>query len=378
MRIAYLGIKGLPAQGGVDRVVDALTRQLAGRHTLTVYCTYQNTPPGTQVPGVRLQRLPALPGKYTYMTSADMLAAWHAVIFGAYDLIHLQLIEAAFTLPILRLRYPVVATAHGRISPGSRWGRAGAGMIGAMEYPFARWSSLPTSVSREHAEQLTARFGRTVRYIPNGVQPAPAVDLDAARGTLRAHGIDGESYWLFAAGRILPLKGAHVLLEAHRQAAAGQRLVVVGDLSPVPEYARQLQALAGDRVTFVPFVSAPAELLGLIQLSSLFIFPSIQEGMSMMLLEAASLGVPMLISNIRANTEVLPYEALYFQSGDAASLAEKLRWASANTQALAALAKTAQSHVRERYGWDVVAQQYEQAYFSALEGAHPKRATAAG
>ncbi|MEP7357536.1 MAG: glycosyltransferase family 4 protein, partial [Anaerolineales bacterium] len=253
-----------------------------------------------------------------------------------------------------------------------------ARLLQAMEYPFAAWSSLPTSVSRQHAQQFTARYGRPVRYIPNGVQLRPAVDLAAARSRLAAHGLPAGGYWLFAAGRILPLKGAHLLLEACRQVAAGQRLVIVGDLSPVPEYARQLLALAGDQVTFIPFVSAPAELLGLIKLSSLFVFPSIQEGMSMMLLEAASLGVPLLVSDIAANTEVMPGQVLHFQSGNAADLGEKLRWARANPEQMAAAGQAAQAHVAERYAWDVVAQQYEQAYLAALAAARRGPALAAG
>ena len=279
-------------------------------------------------------------------------------------------------LPILRLRYPVVTTAHGRITAGNKWSEGAARLMRAMEYPFANWSSVATSVSREHAEWFTARYGRLVRYIPNGVEPRPAVDRQAARARLAAYGLEAGKYWLFAAGRILPLKGAHLLLEAHRQAAPDQPLVIVGDLSPVPEYARQLRALAGDRVTFVPFVSAPAELLGLIQLSSLFVFPSVQEGMSMMLLEAASLGVPLLVSDIAANTDVLQRHAGYFHTGSAAHLAVRLRWAMDHGDEMEASGQAAQAYVAERYAWDAVAQQYEQAYADALAAPHPKRVMA--
>jgi glycosyltransferase involved in cell wall biosynthesis len=366
MRIAHLGLKGLPAQGRAERVVEAVTRCLAGRHEQTVYGTRRHTAPGVNLPSIRLVRVPALPGRYTYMTSADWLAAWHAVVFGDYDLIHLHHIEASFVLPILRLRYPVVATAHGRITAGGRWGRRAARLMQAMEYPFTAWSSLPTSVSREHAELFSARYGRPVRHIPNGIEPRPAVDLEAARALLAARGLEAGGYWLFAAGRILPLKGAHLLLEAHRRAAAGQPLVIVGDLSPVPEYARQLQALAGDQVTFIPFVSAHALLLGLIQLSRLFVFPSLQEGMSVLLLEAASLGAPILMSDIKANTSVLPSEALTFASGSAADLADKLCWSLENPQAMQALGRAARARVTDAFSWPVIADQYEQAYQAAL------------
>src|SRR5262245_31894957 len=133
MKIAYLGIKGLPSRYGADRVVEALVEQLAPDHELTVYCSARLTPPGTTVPGVRLVRVPALPGKFTHMTSVDFCAAWHAVLFGDYDVIHLHNIEASFVLPILKLRYPVVATAHGRITAGNKWRGAVAALLRTTE-----------------------------------------------------------------------------------------------------------------------------------------------------------------------------------------------------------------------------------------------------
>ena len=103
MKIAYLGIKGLPARGGAERVVEAITQRLADRHEITVYCSRRYSDENSSVRGVRLVRLPSLAGKYTFMTSLDFLAAWHALLYGDYDLIHLHNIEAGFILPLLRL-----------------------------------------------------------------------------------------------------------------------------------------------------------------------------------------------------------------------------------------------------------------------------------
>ena len=38
MRIAFIGIKGLPSKGGAERVVEAIAEGLAGKHEITVYC----------------------------------------------------------------------------------------------------------------------------------------------------------------------------------------------------------------------------------------------------------------------------------------------------------------------------------------------------
>ena len=54
MKIAFIGIKGLPSKGGAERVVEAIVQRLSGQHTLTVYCSRYYTGPEARVPGVRL------------------------------------------------------------------------------------------------------------------------------------------------------------------------------------------------------------------------------------------------------------------------------------------------------------------------------------
>ena len=51
MKIAYIGIKGLPAKGGVERVVEAIVDRLREKNELTVYCNSRYTPEGTESPG---------------------------------------------------------------------------------------------------------------------------------------------------------------------------------------------------------------------------------------------------------------------------------------------------------------------------------------
>lgn len=64
MRIAFIGIKGLPSKGGAERVVEAITDRLKEKYDLTVYCNSRYTPKETAIPGVRLIRISTLKGKY--------------------------------------------------------------------------------------------------------------------------------------------------------------------------------------------------------------------------------------------------------------------------------------------------------------------------
>ena len=82
----------------------------------------------------------------------------------------------------------------------------------------------------------------------------------------------------------------------------------------------------------------------------------------MMLLEAASLGAPIVCSDIPANTAVLPEQALYFRSGDADDLADKMRWALEHPMEMPRLGQQAQSWVRASFSWDQIAEQYDQLY----------------
>jgi len=367
IKIAFIGIKGIPSRAGADRVVEMVVRRLAGRYELTLYCSRRYTPSEISLPGVRLVRLPSFPGKYSHMTSVDFLAACHAVLRGDFDLIHLHNIEASFVLPILKLKYPVITTAHGRINFTDKWARIPAALMRSMEIPYAYLSNALTSVSQQHAMQLEAQYHHPVTYIPNGIDLDPIVDISAAQEMLTKQGLSENRYILFAAGRILPIKGAHVLIDAYHQLGCPENLVILGDLTQAPAYGAQLRTVAGRGVTFMPFIDGQPALLGWMRLCKLFVFPSIQEAMSITLLEAASVGAAILCSDIPANRAVLPEQALYFSAGDAADLASKLRWALDHPQEMALLGKRAQAWVRQQFDWDSICQQYIALYQRVTE-----------
>ena len=151
-KISNIGIKDLPSHTGADRVIEMLVSRLTGHYELTLYFSRRDSLARMDFPGVHLVRLPSLRGKYTYITLVDFLAAWHAVLCGDFDLIHLHNIEASFVLLILNLKYPVITTAHGLINFIEKWYRIPAALMRSMEIPYAYLSDELTSVSRQHAE----------------------------------------------------------------------------------------------------------------------------------------------------------------------------------------------------------------------------------
>lgn len=362
-RIAYIGIKGLPANAGADRVVEAIVQGMDKRHRqVAVYCDRREVPKGTRLPNIELIRIPTLPGKHLQATSLFLISALHALALGDYDLIHVHNVEACFVLPLLRTRYKVVATSHGRAHARDKWGKIAKMLITLTEYSYIYFSNFRTSVAQPLASYYEDRYHKLVHYLPNGVPNDIRIDGQGAAEILAKHGLEAGSYVMFAAGRIIPTKGCHFLLEALEGLDSDVSCLIVGDATHVPAYEKRLHRLAGDRVRFCSFISSKDLLFGLIRQARIFVFPSTYEAMSMMLLEVASVGTPIICSDIPENTSVLSNNAIFFTSGDVKDLQANLKLGLENPNRMKKLATGARNWVSEYYRWDDIVMEYERLY----------------
>jgi len=369
MRIAYLGSKGLPSKSGTERVVEAIVSRLTDDHDISVYCDSRYTPKGTKVEGVHLIRIFTLKGKHTQATSLFFLSALHALLCQ-YDVIHVHGVDACFILPILRLKYRVISTAHGTWGRLMRdkWGKVAQFLLRLMEYPFVYLSNYATSVSCPDADYLKARYKRNVIYIPNGVDDGIQFNLKKAGNKLLQVSLEPENYLMFAAGRIDPTKGCHLVLEALNHLGNSYKLAIVADLNQVPSYSDHLREIADKKqVVFIPPISDRELLFGMVKLARLFIFPSTHEGMSMMLLEAASLQAAIICSDIPENKIVMQDNVLYFRSGNVIDLADKIQWALDHPDEMSSLGQKASTHVKDTLTWEKIAKQYEEIYMACTK-----------
>jgi glycosyltransferase involved in cell wall biosynthesis len=217
-------------------------------------------------------------------------------------------------------------------------------------------------VSARDAQELEQRFGRKPRYIPNGVSLEHSPNLEGAQSLLDAHGLVPGEFLIFVAGRIEPTKGAHLAIEAVKHLPMAVPLLIVGDKTQVTGYGRVLEEMAGSRVLFQPLVEDPAVLFGLIKASICLVFPSLVEAMSMVLLEAASLGVPIVCSDIIENRTVMQGDALYFESENVAALTDQLEWVLTHRSDATRLGERARQRVQTQHSWDSIAVSYAELY----------------
>jgi glycosyltransferase involved in cell wall biosynthesis len=136
-----------------------------------------------------------------------------------------------------------------------------------------------------------------VTVIPNAMPTASPGDGSAFRARYQL----GEAPLLLYLGRLAPIKGPDLLIEAFARIADQRpawQLVVAGpDDGMAGELKRRTQALGlADRVLFIGFVDAAAKAQALAA-ADLLVVPSRREAMSIVVLEAAAAGLAVLVTD---------------------------------------------------------------------------------
>jgi len=363
-RIAIFGIKYFPSKGGTSRVVEHLLWELKDHFEFTIYC-YKHKDATTYIPGVRVIQYSEIPIKGFGVFLYYLKCCIHLLFSGKYDLIHLHKTDSAFFLPLLNLKYKTITTSHALPYLNEKWSVLGKLYFRISEWLFMNSNGSITAISKPQTEYYFSKFKRKVLYIPNGIQQVGEIDFKLTENTLSENKI-APNYILFAARRLIPLKGCHTLVAALNKINFKGTLVVAADDEQMPAYTKKLKSLSAEiDVKFIGYVSDKELLNSLITQAELFVFPSEIEGMSMMMLEVGSLGTPMICSDIPQNLAVLsPKEVLYFKSKDVQDLANKLTWALEHPREMQDLARHSKSKIENEYLVSAVAEKYVDLYNS--------------
>ncbi len=364
--IAIFGVKYFPARGGTSRVVENLLADLQEHYDFTIYC-YKPPEAAKHMPGVKTIQYREIPIKGFGVFFYYLRCCWHLLWWGKYDLVHLHKTDGAFFLPILSLKYKIIATSHALPYLNEKWSTLGKLYFRMTEWLFMRSNARLTAIAKTQVDYFQSTYNREVLFIPNGIHPPDEVDPKKADTILTPLGIK-EDYLLFAARRVIPLKGCHTMIKALQQINYSGSVVIAGELDQLPQYTKELRRLAeGLNLHFVGYVAGMDKLNALLRRAKYFIFPSELEGMSMMLLEAGCIGTPMICSDIPQNKAVLNAdEVLYFESKNVDDLAEKLQWALEHNDKMQALAKSTQQTIEKKYTVDKVVQKYIDLYEQTL------------
>jgi glycosyltransferase involved in cell wall biosynthesis len=351
--------------GGVESHCEQLyprIKRLRPDFDITVIGRRTYIPDGkTQHQGVDVVALPSLRTKSLETVSNTFLAVLHARFRLKADLIHMHNVGPALMAPLARaLGMRVVVTYHSKNFEHQKWGRFAKAMLRFGERCALMSSNRLIVVSRSVTAELKRRYpsrADRIEHIPNGAPDFSAVESATDdQQLLEGFGLTKGGY-VIAVGRLVPEKSFHTLLEAFRRARPPFKLAIVGRADHEDAYSRELLDYADDRIRFLGFQSH-AVLGRLYRNASLFVLPSVNEGLPISALEAITLDVPVLMSDIQPNVDIgLPAEN-YFPVGDVAALEKKL------LQDHGAY-RVEGSAILPHYDWTTIAHATEQAFDAA-------------
>jgi glycosyltransferase involved in cell wall biosynthesis len=177
-------------------------------------------------------------------------------------------------------------------------------------------------------------------------------------------------------GRIEPVKGLDVLLDAFQLVSREASLIVAGDGS---DRARLLPRLQSERVHLrapVSYEHMPAFLksLDVLVLPSVTIPPLHREQFGRVLVEAMAAGVPVVGSDSGAIPEVIGDAGVVVPERDPRALAVAVERVLDDTELRSSLIERGRRRVQSHFAWAVVAEQTVELFRQAL--AHRRRAAA--
>jgi glycosyltransferase involved in cell wall biosynthesis len=211
----------------------------------------------------------------------------------------------------------------------------------------------------------SAGFPRArIDVITNGaaLQPADMRRQEELRHRLRL----GRRPLVLGIGRLVEQKDWPVFIAAASQ-LTGPSFAVAGD-GPLRSDLRELAARAGGRVRFLGLVDDVAALVGL---SACVVSTSYWEGLPLALLEALSLGVPTVATDVDGVSDLVPADAaLLVPAGDAARVSGAISRILTSPELAEELRRKARA---ASVAWrpERMLMEYQHAYRAAQSGATP-------
>lgn len=356
MRIALITRRFPPLIGGAEAMLRYLAVALAdeGAEVTVVTSRLEGLAPEERTGGkVRVVRLGTSParfvGTWLYMRN---LRRWFAQ--NPADLAYISMLKHDAYVAVeagRRHGFPVVLRPEGAGATGDvawqAWGRGGRAIARRCRRADA-FVAISEAVRRE---LIGAGYeGSRIVDLPNGV-PVPDEPWSPRPDSIkRPHAV--------FIGRLAPEKGLHALIDAWpivRRRYPEARLTLVGEGPERPALEARTNHL--DLADAIRLPGSSPDAAARLASADLFVLPSREEGMSIALLEAMALGIPLIASAIPGNRKLVA-DGLHGRLAppdDPEGLARGIVAQWSDPMAAASMGRAARRLVIERYSIGAVA-----------------------
>jgi glycosyltransferase involved in cell wall biosynthesis len=239
-----------------------------------------------------------------------------------------------------------------------------------------------TTAVAESARNLLVRLlgikEHKIRVVPNGVDTElfRPIGSQEERKRLRINlGLPENGFLMGCVAALRPVKDHKGLVEGFASAVSNRAsanrnkdsyLILVGD-GPLASELKTLSRQLGveDRITFL---GRRNDIDKILQALDLFVLNSKTEGMSYAVLEAMSSGLPIVATNIGANTELIRHgvEGYLYRPGDLKSLTKYMTGVIGDRDRLLKMGRAARQKIVECYSVKKMVSSYKELYKAVL------------
>lgn len=359
MKIAMIGQKGIPALfGGVERHVEEVALRLAKlKNHVFVYTRGYYTPKNVKkYKRVNLINLPSIVTKHLDAVSHIFLAGFHVSFKLKPDVVHYHGIGSGLFIWIPKIfnpRIKVVFTFHCRDYFHKKWNFFARFSLKTGEVLACLLADEIIAVSPEIKHYIEKKYKRKAHFIPHGTTLEENLEpLKIKKWNLR------KNDYILVVSRLIPHKGIHYLIKAYNEISTNKKLVITGSPFHTLEYEKELKSMAAKNPGIIFLGSRSGRTLKeLFSNAYLFVYPSEQEGMPLVVLEAAGHSRPILLSDIEVHKWMLGKNPFFFQTKNIKDLKLSLEFLLRNPQLLSHRAKLIREYAQKHYDWDQIVEE---------------------
>jgi len=366
--------------GGVEEHVHQLSVGLVRHgHEVTAYArSWYTGGKHDPIHGVHIELIPTLKTKHFDALVHTFLSTIHAMWKG-FDVIHYHSVGPSLLSWIPRVFAPktrVIVTFHSIDRYHQKWNWFARLTLKMGEWAACHFAHETITISRSLKQYCMNEYVKETTFIPYGIGIEHG---EISEQPLAQYGLEKNKY-LVMVSRLVPHKGAHLLIEAFSRlkkkyaddpSIKALKLAIVGGAVYTDDYVSELHSLAShvNDVVFTGFLSGEP-LKALYAHATALVHPSLNEGLPMTVLSAMSFGKPAIVSNIPEHLELVSDTRAIFQENDVDALEAKLiEFLQLSDSAIADLGEQNLRTVQTVYNWDALVPQVAAVYAKTTQNA---------
>jgi phosphatidylinositol alpha-1,6-mannosyltransferase len=201
-----------------------------------------------------------------------------------------------------------------------------------------------------------------IQLVQNGIDTTVFKKREGANCRQKL-GISNDAIVITFVGRLIYAKGVQDLITAFpgiKDTAMDTKLLIVGD-GPYRTTLENLayQSTCGRDILFLGR-KIQAELIDILSVTDVFVNPSYSEGLPTSIMEAASIGLPIIATDVGGTGEIITdYKTgILIKAANRSQLEQKLRELLTNTELRKELGANARISVERKFSWDKTIQDW--------------------